>query len=164
MKTRVSNSRPHKKQSQVWRRRQCPQCETIFTTYERPASDDLIVTNNVATTCEQFNIGKLTLSIARAAQHDQKQAEYDSFALASTIELELLSLAATRSVPNKKDPIQLRISSADIARTAHTVLRRFDELTGMQYAMQHKLVTSVRRRGRPSTIATTDGESPAARD
>lgn len=164
-KTRVANSRPHKKQPQVWRRRQCPQCETIFTTYERPASDDLIVTRrrlvgtgakHTKPTEETFNIGKLTLSIARAAQHNQQQAEYDSFSLASTIEIKLLTIAAKNSTPNKKDPIHLRVSAQEILHTTHAVLKRFDELTSMQYAMQHGLITSVRRRGRPSTTATND--------
>jgi transcriptional repressor NrdR len=156
MKTRVTNSRTHKKQPQTWRRRQCVNCKGIFTSYERPDSSDLII--NSKGKKSSFNIGKLILSIARASQHNKHQAEYDSFQLASTIEISLISKSKkTRSGSS------MIISRAEIINTTYQTLRRYDELTGMQYAMQHGLITSVRRRGRPSTIATSD-ESGAAPD
>lgn len=156
MKTRVINSRTHKKQPQTWRRRQCPQCQQIFTSYERPDSSELTIQKKNGDQ-EHFSISKLILSIAQASQHNRRQAEYDSFHLASTIELELLSASQARKEQTRPG----LVSAQDVLRTTHAVLKRFDELTGMQYAMQHGLITSVRRRGRPSTIATTD-ESGAA--
>lgn len=155
-KTCVTNSRPHKKHSQSWRRRQCPECQSVFTTYERPTSDDVLVHHHDGTTTA-FNLGKLMLSIARAAQHNQDQAEYDSLFLAQTIELAVIKQVAsthkpTTEVKNKKNSPS--IQSKDIATTTHDVLKRFDELTAIQYAMQHHLIVSVRRRGRPSTTAT----------
>lgn len=155
-KTQVTNSRPHKKQPQIWRRRQCPRCDESFTTYERPSGDDLqVITHNG--TLAAFNIGKLIISIARAAQHNQDQAQYDSLYLAQTVELEAIkqtanSLSTTKASPGKKKSPSIK--SQEIAAIAHDTLKRFDELTAMQYAMQHHLIVSVRRRGRPSTIAT----------
>lgn len=170
-KTRVANTRPHKKHPQTWRRRQCLQCHKTFTSYERPASEELVVallpqqkTSQPPSATEPFNLGKLILSIARAAQHDQRQASYDSYELASTIELELI-LAA--SAAQKKEPLTngdspLMISISKIVETTHETLKRYDALTALQYAAQHQLITSARRRGRPSTIATNDAD-PAAR-
>ena len=42
-KTRVLNSRAHRKNPLVWRRRICPSCGKIFTSYERPSCDDLLI-------------------------------------------------------------------------------------------------------------------------
>lgn len=144
-KTSVVNSRTHKKQPQVWRRRQCKDCGKLFTSYERPDSSDIIVRYTDATQ-QPFTLGALVLSIAKAAQHNPEQARYDSYALALTIELAVIQATA------KSDTTT--IAAQDISHIAYTILKRFDELTAMQYAMQHKLVTSIRRRGRPSTISS----------
>lgn len=143
VKTKVVNSRPHKKQPQNWRRRQCLKCEGIFTTYERPSSDELTVQSD-SSAKEAFNLGKLAQSIARASMHNQQQAEYDSLFLAQTVELVLLQRGGAGK----------NIAAQQIAEDTYDVLKRFDELAAMQYAMQHGLIVSVRRRGRPSTTAT----------
>lgn len=140
----MSNSRPHKKQPQNWRRRTCAACHRTFTTYERPSSDELLVRSPEDVT-EGFNIGKLIQSIARASQHNKKQAAYDSLHLARTVELALITSASD----------DFCVTPGQISQQTHEVLKRFDELTAMQYAMQHGLIVSVRRRGRPSTTATT---------
>lgn len=152
VKTSVSNSRPHKKQPQNWRRRTCTACRKTFTTYERPSSDELRVRRPDGAT-EGFNIGKLLQSIARASQHNKKQAAYDSLPLASTVELALITNACD----------DFCVTPRQISEETHEVLKRFDELTAMQYAMQHGLIVSVRRRGRPSTTATTRADD-AGRD
>lgn len=144
VKTSVSNSRPHKKQPQNWRRRTCTACHKTFTTYERPSSDELLVRRPDDAT-EGFNLGKLIQSIARASQHNKKQAAYDSLHLARTVELTLITTANS----------DYSVTPATISEVTHTVLKRYDELAAMQYAMQHGLIVSVRRRGRPSTTATT---------
>jgi transcriptional repressor NrdR len=137
--TQVVNSRPHKKQPTVWRRRKCPNCDTIFTTHERPAlaeNKGVTLPDGKATV---FNLGKLIQSIARSFTHDPHEAAYSSLYLAMSVEDTLSSQ-------------QEIISPEDIAATTHDILKRYDQLAAMQYAAQHKLVTSARRRGRPSLV------------
>lgn len=136
--TRVTNSRANKKQSSVWRRRQCPACGAVFTTYERPSLADNKPIHLPSGETDTFNLGKLTLSIAQAFTHDPHVAEYQAFWLAQTVE-DILS--SQREV----------ITPEDIEATTHTVLKRFDELAAVQYAARHQLIVSTRRRpGRPS--------------
>lgn len=135
--TRVINSRPHKKQPSVWRRRQCPKCNFVFTTNEQPSLIDnrrVFLPDNKT---EIFSLGKLTISIASAFTHDTKKASYDSLWLAQTVE-RILSTDYTVITPD------------DIAAVTHQVLKNFDELAAVQYAAKHRLIASARRRGRPS--------------
>lgn len=135
--TSVVNSRSRKKQPQIWRRRKCPNCQTGFTTYERPSLSENkpVLTSNHKE--ERFNLGKLTLSIAKAFAHASEEAQYNSLFLAQTVED---TLSSQREV----------ITPEDIAATVHQILKRYDEMAAMQYALQHSLITSTRRRGRPS--------------
>lgn len=145
-KTRVTNSRPHKKTAGTWRRRQCqnPACSLTFTTYEKPALDDSIAVlygsgaSSKSTISAPFSLSKLTLSIAASFTHDPTARQLHSLPLAETVEQLLIS--------------QVRTPSADdIAATTHQVLKRFDELAALQYAAGHGLVEATRsRRGRPS--------------
>jgi transcriptional regulator NrdR family protein len=143
-KTKVSNSRPHKKAAGTWRRRQClnPNCGITFTTYEKPALDELIAVHygsgDDSKTSAPFSLSKLTLSIAGSFSHDQAARQLHSLPLAETVEQLLISQV--------KQP-----SADDIAATTHQVLKRFDELAALQYAATHGLVATTRkRRGRPS--------------
>ena len=141
-KTKVTNSRPHKKQSGTWRRRQCESCQTTFTTYEKAALDEAVLIHyqggagNALTA--PFSLSKLTLSIAGCFTHDPMARQLHSLPLAETVEQLLIT--------------QVRQPSADdIAATTHQVLKRFDELAALQYAASHGLVAPTRnRRGRPS--------------
>lgn len=135
--TSVVNSRPNKNQSSVWRRRKCPHCDTTFTTYERPALAENKKVHLADGKDEKFNLGKLTLSIAKAFSHAPKEAQYHSLYLAQTVE-DTLSSQREALTPD------------DIAATTHQILKRYDEMAAMQYAIQHTLITSTRRRGRPS--------------
>ena len=136
-KTRVINSRKHKKYPQLWRRRSCDNCHGTFTTYEYPSIDDIPVVKK--TTEEPFNIGRLTLSIAKSLQHNDHSAKYDSFHLAQTVQRNLLI----------KNMAKIPVDA--ITKEAHTVLSRYDPVAAIQYAAQHKLLISKRRPGRPST-------------
>jgi transcriptional repressor NrdR len=135
--TVVANSRPHKKQPQIWRRRTCEECGTTFTTYERPSLADNKPVALPDGKTDTFNLGKLIISIAKAFTHMPAQAEYHALWLAQTVED---TLSTERKV----------VTPEDIEATTHTVLRRFDELAAVQYAAQHQLISSTRRRGRPS--------------
>lgn len=135
-KTTVTNSRPHKGNSSTWRRRQCPQCDHVFTTYERPSLEDTLILGPTGDKA-RFSRSKLSLSIANALEHDVAARQLHSLDLAETVEQLLL-----REVQSP--------STADITAFTHQVLKRFDELAALQYAARHELLHSIRRRGRPS--------------
>lgn len=135
--TQVTNSRPNKKQPFIWRRRSCPQCGTVFTTTERPSLAHNQTIHLPSGDTIPFNIGKLIISLSRAFQHNPVDAEYATLELAQTIEAILVTEIKT-------------ITSEDIEVTSHQVLKRYDELAAMQYAAQHQLITSSKKRGRPS--------------
>lgn len=135
--TSVANSRPRKKQPQIWRRRYCPNCKKTFTTYERPSlSENKPISLNDGEK-DTFNLGKLILSISKAFTHAPQEAEYNALWLAQSIEDTLSTQCQT-------------LTPEDIEATTHAALKRFDELAAVQYAAQHQLISSTRRRGRPS--------------
>jgi transcriptional regulator NrdR family protein len=135
--TSVSNSRPNKKQPQVWRRRSCSNCQATFTSYERPSlADNKPITQSDGST-DTFNLGRLILSISKAFTHSPNDAKYQTLWLAQTVEDTLSTERQT-------------ITPEDIAATTHQVLKKFDELAAVQYAAQHQLISSTRKRGRPS--------------
>jgi len=135
--TKVENSRPGKKHAQVWRRRKCPKCGTHFTTFERPSLADNKRVTLSGGLFDTFNLGKLILSIAKAFTHAPQEAEYNALWLAQTVE-EILSTERQTITPE------------DIEATVHQTLKHFDELAAIQYAAQHHLIFSSRKRGRPS--------------
>jgi transcriptional repressor NrdR len=141
-KTKVTNSRSHKKQSGTWRRRQCESCGNVFTTYEKPALDESVTIHYPGSGKKgvqaPFSLSKLTLSIAASFSHDEVARQLHSLSLAETVEQLLIT--------------EVRQPSADdIAATTHQVLKRFDELAALQYAASHGLVQPTRKRpGRPS--------------
>ncbi len=135
--TAVTNSRPNKKQPLVWRRRRCPSCGTLFTTYERPSLADNKPIHLPSGKTDTFNLGKLILSISKAFTHDPKAAEYHALWLAQTVEDTLSSQ-------------RQQVTPEDIEATTHDILKKFDELAAVQYAARHQLIVSLSRRGRPS--------------
>lgn len=136
-KTKVVNSRTSKKSPVVWRRRQGVHSGDTFTTYERPSLADNKSILLPDGTEDRFNLGRLIISIAESFSHDRHAARYDCLWLAQTVE-DALSVSPEALTPST------------IARTTHTVLKRFDEIAAVQYAARHRLITTVRKRGRPS--------------
>ena len=135
--TSVTNSRPHKKQPQIWRRRKCTACGMIFTTHERPSLADNKPIHLKGGATDTFNLGKLIVSLSKAFTHSPDAAAYDTFWLAQTIEDTLST--------------QYKVVTPDVIEAvAHQTLRQFDEVAAMEYALSHRLITSTRRRGRPS--------------
>ncbi len=136
-KTTTKNSRKHTKHPSVWRRRSCPECGAVFTTYERATLDGrMVLTHDGSTT--PFNLGKLIISISRSFQHNKHTAAHDSYFLAQT---------AQEQIIKQGKPLSTQI----IAQITHMILQRYDPVAALQYAAQHRLITS-RRRGRPSTV------------
>lgn len=64
--------------------------------------------------------------------------------LAQTVEVQLLGLNKTL------------LTSDEIADQTYLTLKRYDELAAVQYAARHQLITTVRRRGRPSITSSYD--------
>lgn len=135
--TKVINSRASKKSPVVWRRRQGLTSGIIFTTYERPSLAENKPINLSDGNTDTFNLGRLVLSIAAAFSHDRHAAQYDSFWLAQTVE-DKLSMHTEELTPHI------------ISQVTHEALKKFDELAAVQYAAKHHLITSLKRRGRPS--------------
>lgn len=146
--TNVTNSRPNKKSPQIWRRRLCPICGVVFTTYERPSLSENKKVSLTNGTNEEFNIGQLILSISRAFTHAPLEAQKNSLWIAQTAE-DTLSISQEELTPRH------------IATTTYQVLKRYDELAAMQYAAQHQLISSLRRRGRPSFGEHEPPQSPS---
>jgi transcriptional regulator NrdR family protein len=138
-KTQVVNSRGKKKQPFIWRRRFCPNCQMIFTTHETPSLAESAKVYRALNKTEDFNLGRLTLSIAQAFTHSETSAKLHALDLAQTVEISLSTQVEV-------------LTPEEIATSTHTVLKRFDELAALQYAAKHHLIVSTRqRRGRPST-------------
>ena len=175
--TSVVNSRPHKKHPHVWRRRRCATCHRTFTSYEEAAPNHLWVvpgsqcplpvqprsstmpqaqptpatqqTPRRPKGAQEFSLGTLTVSINQAFTHCASNHGSTSYNLARTAVQQLARRAAQAQ--------QYTISTADIAHTTHHILKRYDPVAALQYGARHGMVTSLRRRGRPSTTATSGG-------
>lgn len=135
--TNVINSRPSKKLPTIWRRRQCSQCAHIFTTDEMPRFSDITVVA-ADNRRQEFNPGMLVVSIAHAFQHNPEAGLSAAWELTRTV---FMKIFAKRT---------LVITHEHLAHITYETLRSFDEVAGMQYGLSHGVVTSLRRRGRPS--------------
>lgn len=140
--TSVVNSRPHKKQPSVWRRRKCAKCDIVFSTTEHPSLAENMRVSALDGSLEPFNLGQLIISISGAFTHQPRDGKKYALWLAQTIEI-TLSTQHPRS-----------LTSEDIEVTTHAVLKRFDEVAAIQYAAKHQLIisASTKRRGRPSLV------------
>lgn len=130
--TVVVNSRPNKKQPDVWRRRKCKACGTVFTTHERPSLEENKLIHLSDGTTDTFNLGKLILSIAQAFTHAPREAQYNSLWLAQTVEARL-------STENTM------VTPSEIEATTHQILKNFDKMAALQYAIRHRMLASTRR-------------------
>ncbi len=132
-KTKVTNSRPHKKTTGgTWRRRQCESCLRLFSTYELPSAPTLQIASTKATSTAIFSLSRLTISIGKAFAHNEESGKTNALDLAQTIEQLLIRGDSTPSLE-------------DIAILTHQTLERFDRLAAMQYGAQHDLLLHVRK-------------------
>lgn len=148
IKTSVINSRPHKKQSSVWRRRHCSRCSSTFTTHERVALSDQRTVLGSDGSQQPFNLGRLIISLHQAFAHMPDNGKKDTLWLAHTIE----TLLVAQTTGN--------ITTEQITHTAYGVLKKYDELAAVQYAAQHQIISSLRRRGRPSLALPEQPNQP----
>lgn len=122
--TQVKNSRPQKRNNQIWRRRQCFKCNAIFTTHE---SIDLSSTLAVETdgAPRPFLADKLFTEVLLAMQ-DRKDCYIAAREVTSTVIQKLLDLPAA---PLFKPP---QISSI----TAQT-LKRLERRAWLRFVAEH---------------------------
>lgn len=127
-KTSVINSRQAKKRPEVWRRRQCLKCKYIFTTYEVPAYDQIVVHANGKNI--PFHITTLSLSIASCFEHLPKNRAEFTQSLTNTVITKLIKLELEPLTPSL------------IANVTFDTLKTFDRLASVQYAARHADILS----------------------
>lgn len=123
--TKVVNSRPQRRNNQVWRRRRCSTCGAQFTTQEA-AQLELAWQVGHEGHIQPFSRDKLLLSLFRSCEH-RKAALSDAEALTETV--------------IKKLHVYVRnglLDSKDVARVAQVALNRFDKTASMHYAAYHR--------------------------
>lgn len=122
--TNVVNSRLQKKLNQVWRRRGCNNCGSVFTTHE---TANLLTALAVTykNTYQPFSRDKLFLSINDSLKH-RKTALRDATALTDTIISKLYACTASGS-----------LDKSQIVSTVHSVLNRFDKTAATFYEAYH---------------------------
>lgn len=122
--TGVINSRLQKKQNQVWRRRQCLSCGSIFTTLEKPDhATTLTVKTN--TRYKPFVRDKLWLSIYDSLKH-RKTALIDATALTDTVIAHIYSSTTSGSIDQEV-----------LANVVQSILQRFDKAAATYYLAYH---------------------------
>lgn len=142
-KTNVTNSRAHKKQPQIWRRRCCESCGFTFTTYENFALDELLLIAD-GDKSTPYNRGRLLASIIeslRPTGDDMSQAYW----LVTTIEEKLIT--ARREAGQWQ-----KVGTETLAALTYETLVSYNTVAGYSYGAARGLVTvsQKRRRGRPS--------------
>lgn len=123
--TKVTNSRLRKRSNQIWRRRQCLDCQTIFTTDETVHYETAWTVRGKLGAYTPFTPDKLILSLHTSLQH-RKSALRDAASLSDTIIKKL-----------QKQLIDGMIDSLTIARIAQVALNRFDQAASVHYAAHH---------------------------
>ncbi len=123
--TKVSNSRRQKKSNQVWRRRQCRDCQAVFTTTEGvDLAQAWHVKNGKA--LRPFSRDKLLISLYNSCSH-RKTALSDAQGLTDTVIRKL--------TPYLKDGA---LTTGDIINVAQVALNRFDAAASVHYQAFHK--------------------------
>ena len=126
-KTQVTNSRLQRQNNHTWRRRACLECNSIFTTIERPdLAGTVFVANAHNKDLNPFNRDRLFLSIYKSCEHRPTALE-DASGITQIVISNLL-VGATRAA---------LISAATIAEVTATTLGRFDQSAAAIYKAYH---------------------------
>jgi transcriptional regulator NrdR family protein len=123
--TNVINSRHQKRSNQVWRRRRCTSCKSVFTTLEGAEYALAWQVRSATGHLEPFSRDKLFLSIWNSLQH-RKSALADAGALTDTVLKKLLH-----------DVKDATLSPTHISRSAFVALNRFDKVAATHYQAFH---------------------------
>ena len=129
--TKVINSRLQKRNNQVWRRRQCLNCKSVFTTHESIELESSLSVED-GRQPEPF-LADLLLKDLMAAMNHRKDVYTASREVLGTIVRKLLKM-----------PRAPLFSPADISRTTAEVLKRFDKRAHLRYIAEHPSAQSGR--------------------
>lgn len=121
-KTKVTNSRPSKKDHQTWRRRECLSCHATVTSVEWFDLHGSLRAEKRNGTIEPFERDKVFISIYKAIDHLPEPSATAS-SLAATVLRHIL-----RAKP--LDPV---IPTAIIAKQTANVLRRYNAAASVRY-------------------------------
>jgi transcriptional repressor NrdR len=130
-KTRVINSRPQKRNNQIWRRRQCLSCEAIFTTHEGIDLSSLLIVD-IGTKPQPFLVDKLFTEVLLAVQ-EHKNCYEVAREVTSTIVAKLL-----------KTPGKPVYGTRQISKITAQVLKRLDRRAWLRYIAEHPSVAQKR--------------------
>lgn len=122
--TQVTNSRPQKRTNTVWRRRQCLQCKTVFSTIEA-ADTSLSITVRKNKQLEPFLRDHLFISVYDSLRH-RKSALADATSLTNTMLTTIYQLAEAAVIDRDV-----------IVTVCATVLERFDTIAATHYRAFH---------------------------
>lgn len=123
--TAVSNSRPQKRLNQVWRRRECLACGTVFTSLEAVDQAGALRVRSQNKHLKPLSRDKLFLSLYKSLAH-RPSAIADAGGLTATI---LAKVAPTASGGI--------IETDTIVQTALVALNRFDRVGATHYRAFH---------------------------
>jgi transcriptional repressor NrdR len=122
--TKVTNSRLQSRNNQVWRRRRCLVCQSVFTTHESVEYESALSVEQDGQ-ISPFLPDLLLNELMMAMQH-RKDVYTASREVLSTIVRKLLIL-----------PQNPRFSPSDISKVTSEVLKRFDRRAYLRYLADH---------------------------
>jgi transcriptional repressor NrdR len=122
--TGVVNSRPQKRNNQIWRRRKCKNCSAIFSTLEVVDLPQALSVRR-KDELEPFSRDALLFSVYESVRH-RKTAMTDATAVTGTILSQLYALNE-----------QAVVERDTITEIAAVVLERFDPVAGSLYRAFH---------------------------
>lgn len=122
--TKVTNSRWQKRSNQVWRRRRCLACQSVFTTHEQIELETALLVDKPGST--QAFLPNLLLKDLMIALKHRSDVYTASGEVMATIIHRLLSL------PQK--PV---FKSSDISKITAAVLKNFDKQAYLRYIAEH---------------------------
>lgn len=123
--TQVANSRHQRRSNQVWRRRRCLHCDSIFTTEEQADLGHALSVHYSPKDLRPFSRDILFTSIYEACKH-RKSSVRDAEALTQTAITALLKQAYGGEIVRK-----------DLIKSVAAVLRRFDKTAATVYQAYH---------------------------
>ena len=118
--TKVTNSRSRAKGAQVWRRRECTNCHSIWTTHEviDPSTSHRVKDSH--NRLQPFSRDKLFVSLLDALRH-RKTALADATALTDTVLARVLALKSAE------------ITKQELTEIAHQTIKTFDSTAAAVY-------------------------------
>ena len=123
--TKVTNSRLQKRSNQVWRRRECINCQSIFTTEEIAQYERVWLVKDSSGHPKPFSRDKLFVSLLSSCEH-RKNSVSDAAALVETVIKNLSQNTKT-----------LSIGSEQIKLACEVTLNRFDRVASSHYRAFH---------------------------